>query len=108
MDRSEWMAEVCRAAALTMEAHGLGNRTEQLRNVADQLAAAPPPPAEQASGESWPDGVLNREKTLEVLTHHNAWRRGASTEQTDPRMLGLALEAAIAFIAPQQPAGEGE
>lgn len=51
MDRIEWMAEVCRAAALTMEAHGLGSRTEQLRNVADQLAAAPHPPAEQASGD---------------------------------------------------------
>lgn len=43
----------------------------------------------------WPKGVLNRKTTLEVLTQHNAWRRGGEGVQTDPRMLGLALDAAI-------------
>ena len=47
----------------------------------------------------WPIGILNRAKTLEVLTKHNEWRRGASGPQTDPRILGLALDAAIAYIA---------
>lgn len=48
---------------------------------------------------AWPRGVLNRDRTLEVLTQHNAWRRGAEGEQTDPRILGLALDAAIAAIS---------
>lgn len=54
-----------------------------------------------ARGEAvaWPTGVLNRDETLRVLSDHNAWRRGAEGEQTDPRLLGLALDAAIAFIA---------
>lgn len=51
------------------------------------------------SAVSWPGGVLNRDKTLEVLTQHNAWRRGADGPQTDPRMLGLALDAAIAALS---------
>lgn len=37
--------------------------------------------------------------TLEVLTQHNAWRRGAKDGQTDPVLLGKALDAAIAHIA---------
>lgn len=48
---------------------------------------------------AWPSGVLNRTKTLEVLTQHNAWRRGAKGRQTDPVLLGKALDAAIAHIA---------
>jgi len=48
---------------------------------------------------AWPSGVLNRAKTLEVLTQHNAWRRGAKDGQTDPVLLGKALDAAIAHIA---------
>lgn len=59
----------------------------------------------QQSCLTWPAGELNRDKTLEVLTQHNRWRRGAEGPQTDPRTLGLALDAAIAYIAAaQQPA----
>lgn len=47
---------------------------------------------------NWPTGILNRAKTLEVLKRHNEWRRGGDGPQTDPRMLGLALDAAIAYI----------
>ncbi|HEY4531500.1 MAG TPA: hypothetical protein VIG97_14455 [Luteimonas sp.] len=55
----------------------------------------------------WPQGVLNRERTLQILREHNAWRRGAEGPQTDPRMLGLALDAAIEALAsaPQPPSG---
>lgn len=48
---------------------------------------------------SWPAGVLDQEKTLQVLTEHAAWRRGADEPQTDPRLLTQALEAAIAVLA---------
>lgn len=55
----------------------------------------------------WPQGVLNRERTLQILREHNAWRRGAEGPQTDSRMLGLALDAAIEALAsaPQPPSG---
>lgn len=58
----------------------------------------PTPPQAGERAEGWPSGVLNRQKTLEILRSHNAWRRGAKMPQTDPRMLGLALEAAIAAL----------
>ena len=57
------------------------------------------------SVRGWPKGVLNRKATLELLSSHNAWRRGAEGPQTDPRMLGLALDAAVAYIA--TPPSEG-
>lgn len=62
----------------------------------------------QAEPVAWPVGVLNREATLDTLTKHNAWRRGAIGEQTDARLLGLALDAAIAALkaAPQPQAVE--
>ena len=60
-----------------------------------------------ADAGEWPAGVLARDRTLEILRRHNEWRRGADTEQTDPRLLGLALDAAIAAIAAQREAGEG-
>ncbi len=55
----------------------------------------------------WPQGLLNRERTLQLLREHNAWRRGAEGPQADPRMLGLALDAAIEALAsaPQPPSG---
>ena len=57
-----------------------------------------------AEAVAWPTGALNRDETLRVLSEHNAWRRGASGEQTDPRILGLALDAVIAHLsAPQAP-----
>ena len=47
----------------------------------------------------WPKGVLNRDDTLRLLREHNAWRRGEPGEQTDARLLGLALDAAIAALS---------
>ncbi len=47
---------------------------------------------------AWPSGVLNRDATIRTLTEHNAWRRGARGPQTDPVMLGKALDAAIAAL----------
>jgi hypothetical protein len=67
------------------------------------------PPQPQAEPVAWPAGVLNREATLYTLTKHNAWRRGAVGEQTDARMLGLALDAAIAALAaPPSPQASAE
>lgn len=64
----------------------------------------PDPPAPAPTDPlPWPAGVLSRETTLEVLTKHNAWRRGGDGPQTDPRMLGLALDAAIAAISGKEP-----
>lgn len=51
--------------------------------------------------EAWPSGVLNRETTIKVLAEHNAWRRGAIGPQTDPILLGKALDAALAALAQQ-------
>ena len=67
--------------------------------VRDLLAAL-----DAAQPVAWPAGALNRDETLRVLSEHNAWRRGASGEQTDPRILGLALDAVIAHLsAPAAP-----
>lgn len=55
-------------------------------------------PPKPVVSDAWPNGVLNRKKTIEVITEHNAWRRGAEGAQTDPRMLGLALDAVIAAL----------
>ena len=67
------------------------------------FAASAQQPAAPDDGE-WPAGVLNRAATIELLTTHNEWRRYARDEQTDPRMLGLALDAAIAALRQQSPA----
>jgi len=60
-----------------------------------------------ADALEWPKGVLNRAKTLEVIRDHNLWRRGADAPQTDPRMLGLALEAVVAAMTPLPATPEG-
>lgn len=118
MDRSEWMAEVCRHAAMTMEAHGLGNRTNQLRNVADQLAAAPPPPAEQASGDDlaeqfrrgWEAGraatlsqrpVVSDEMAEIACEAYYADFRGAY--EWGPSNVAAMKSAMVLALAPQQP-----
>ena len=62
--------------------------------------------AAQQQGQAvggWPLGELNRQETLKVLREHNAWRRGGDGTQTDPRLLGLALDAAIAAITAPPP-----
>ena len=56
-----------------------------------------------ADALEWPNGLLNRAKTLQVIRDHNLWRRGADAPQTDPRMLGLALEAVVAYLTPLPP-----
>jgi len=61
-----------------------------------------------ADALEWPNGVLNRAKTLEVIRDHNLWRRGADAPQTDPRMLGLALDAVVAAMTPLPATPEGE
>lgn len=60
-----------------------------------------------ADALEWPNGVLNRGKALEVIRDHNLWRRGADAPQTDPRMLGLALEAVVAYLTPLPATPEG-
>ena len=60
-------------------------------------------PADEGVAMQWPRGVLNRDKTLELLISHNEWRRGKEGPQTDPRLLGLALEATIAAIQAGSP-----
>lgn len=59
-------------------------------------------PQQQPAPAAWPAEKLNRQKTLEVLSQHNRWRRGMRGPETDPRLLGLALDAAIAFIGTVQ------
>lgn len=46
----------------------------------------------------WPDGILGCDETLEVLKRHNKWRRGADVQETDPKTLGLALDAVISYV----------
>ena len=36
------------------------------------------------------------QSAIAVLKEHNAWRRGAETEQTDPHMLGVAIDLVVA------------
>lgn len=82
---------------------------DQMRAAASVIVAAL---SARAQGEAWPSGVLNRETTLHVLTEHNACRRGAMTLQTDPVLLGKALDAVVAAMhsgaitTPTPPAGE--
>lgn len=52
-----------------------------------------------SEGMVWPPGVLSLDRTLNILSKHNKWRRGGKGEQTDPRMLGLALDAVIEHLA---------
>ena len=86
-------AQVLGLATIAVEA-------EPVSGMQYRLRSGSAPAGEQASGQVvWPSGVINRDKTLEVLTQHNAWRRGAEGPQTDPRLLGLALDAAIAFLS---------
>lgn len=68
---------------------------DQMRAAASVIVAAL---SARAQGEAWPSGVLNRETTLHVLTEHNAWRRGTMTLQTDPVLLGKAIDAVIAAM----------
>lgn len=44
-------------------------------------------------------------RAVEILAAHNEWRRGGDGPQTDPTMLGLALDHAIARL--RDPAGVG-
>ena len=85
-----------RLVAMAAEMDGMGES-----DVGDLLREA----AAALSVRGWPKGVLNRKATLELLSSHNAWRRGAEGPQTDPRMLGLALDAAVAYIATQPSEG---
>lgn len=76
--------------------HGRGEKLftdNQLRAYGQQCARAA-----SCGGGEWPLGVLNRQKTLDTLRSHNEWRRGAEAPQTDPRILGLALDAVIAYL----------
>jgi hypothetical protein len=77
------------------------NKIEELRSlVRTILTAALSGVSAPVGVEAWPSGELNRAQTLDILRTHNAWRRGANGPQTDPRLLGLALDAAIAALTP--------
>lgn len=88
---------------------GFASASRMLTRCADELesALASAPPSAPV-GVEWPAGVLSREQTMKTLREHNAWRRGARGPQTDSRLLGLALDAAIAALAQQPAAPSGE
>lgn len=78
---------------------GLAFQRNEAGECTTPLYTTPPRhPADGGMAMQWPRGVLNRDKTLELLISHNEWRRGKEGPQTDPRLLGLALEAAIAAL----------
>jgi len=85
--------------------YAAGN-AKQAEDIEDDLRALLSAQQPRADAGEWPTGVLARDRTLEILRQHNEWRRGADTEQTDPRLLGLALDAAIAAIAAQPRGGK--
>ncbi|MBB1060375.1 hypothetical protein [Marilutibacter spongiae] len=65
-------------------------------------------PAPVVVDEAWPVGVLARDKTLATLRYFADWRRGGDGDQPDARMVGLALDAALAALTqPSQPGEEG-
>ena len=37
-------------------------------------------------------------EAIEILEQHNNWRRGADTESTNPKNLGIAIETAIGIM----------
>lgn len=41
---------------------------------------------------------MDRQEAIDVLSKHNAWRRGNDDPQTDPTKLGAALDFAIAAL----------
>lgn len=57
-----------------------------------------PLPESRDARDAWPAGELNRDATIAVLRKHAEWRRGGDGPQTDPSMLGLALDAALAAL----------
>jgi hypothetical protein len=71
--------------AMTLELHALRQQLAEARRAACVVP--------------WPSGVLNKNDTLDILRQHNKWRRGADGPQTDPRMLGLALDAVVAHLS---------
>ncbi len=44
---------------------------------------------------------MNLTKTIRLLKQHNAWRRGQEIPQLDPKEVGEAIDAAIAFLKPK-------
>ena len=83
---------------------GLAFQRNEAGECTTPLYTTPPRhPADGGMAMQWPRGVLNRDKTLELLISHNEWRRGKEGPQTDPRLLGLALEATIAAIQAGSP-----
>ena len=81
---------------------GVVELLDDIAKLPDPYTHPPAPRVDDAAVERWPSGVLNKAETLAILTQHNAWRRGAEGPQTDPRMLGLALDAAIAALQAAQ------
>lgn len=37
-------------------------------------------------------------EALDILEHHNLWRRGADIEQIDPKVVGMALDKSIEVL----------
>ena len=102
IDEAVDLLEVARSTGLRSYLHGV-NATDARELLVRFVAALT---AAQQQGQAvggWPLGELNRQETLKVLREHNAWRRGGDGTQTDPRLLGLALDAAIAAITATPP-----
>jgi len=102
IDEAVDLLEVARSTGLRSYLHGV-NATDARELLVRFVAALT---AAQQQGQAvggWPLGELNRQETLKVLREHNAWRRGGDGTQTDPRLLGLALDAAIAAITAPPP-----
>ena len=91
---AEWLASEMPAGTVIGDPMWWANRIARQY----QVRCTPRHPADEGMAMQWPRGVLNRDKTLELLISHNEWRRGKEGPQTDPRLLGLALEATIAAL----------
>ena len=42
--------------------------------------------------------MISKQKVIEVLKHHNSWRRGAEVEMLKPEDIGDAIDAAIVYL----------
>lgn len=52
---------------------------------------------------------MTTEKALDILERHNLWRRGADfVEQTDPKLLGMAIDKAIEVLRLSDVVGQSE
>lgn len=41
---------------------------------------------------------MTKKEAIEVLRHHNEWRRGADIQQLNPETIGKAIDYAIKYL----------